>query len=98
MTADAAGDNDLGLSPVAPYRVVNIGNGSPVRLLAFIEAIEKCIGRPAIRNYLPMQLGDVPSTFADSELLVKLTGFRPSMPVAEGVERFVKWYRDYYNV
>lgn len=91
-------DDDLGLSPVAPFRVVNIGNGSSVRLLAFIDAIEKCIGRPAIRNYLPMQPGDVPSTFADAELLVKLTGFRPSTPVAEGVARFIAWYRDYYNI
>ena len=91
-------DDDLGLSPAAPFRVVNIGNGSPVQLLAFIDAIEKRIGRPAIRNYLPMQPGDVPSTFADAELLVKLTGFRPSTPVAEGVARFVAWYRDYYNI
>ena len=77
------------MSPVAPFRVVNIGNGSPVRLLAFIEAIEKSIGRPSIRNYMPMQPGDVPSTFADAELLVKLTGFRPSTPASEGVARFV---------
>jgi UDP-glucuronate 4-epimerase len=91
-------DDDLGLSPAAPFRVVNIGNGSPVRLLAFIEAIEKCIGRTAKRNYLPMQPGDVPSTFASAELLVKLTGFRPSTPAAEGVAKFVAWYRDFYNV
>jgi len=91
-------DDDLGLSPAAPYRVVNIGNGSPIRLLNFIEAIEKSVGRPSIRNYLPMQAGDVPTTFADAELLVKLTGFRPSTPISDGVAKFVAWYRDYYRV
>ncbi|MBS7697983.1 MULTISPECIES: NAD-dependent epimerase [unclassified Chelatococcus] len=92
---EAAGH--LGLSPVAPYRVVNIGNGEPVRLTAFIEAIEQAIGRPAIRNYMPMQPGDVPATFADASLLERLTGFRPATPVALGVKRFVAWYRDYFN-
>jgi UDP-glucuronate 4-epimerase len=91
-------DDDLGLSPAAPFRVVNIGNGDPVRLLAFIEAIETSTGRPAIRNYLPMQPGDVPATFADTSLLRRLTGFQPATPVSIGVERFVAWYRDYYRV
>jgi UDP-glucuronate 4-epimerase len=91
-------DDELGLSPAAPFRIVNIGNGSPVRLLAFIEAIEKSLGRKAIRNYMPMQPGDVPSTFANADLLVKLTGFRPATPVLDGVAKFVAWYRDYYNV
>jgi UDP-glucuronate 4-epimerase len=91
-------DDDLGLSPAAPFRVVNIGNGNPVRLLAFIEAIETSIGRKAIRNYLPMQPGDVPATFADTSLLRRLTGFQPATPVSSGVDRFVAWYRDYYRV
>ena len=91
-------DDDLGLSPVAPFRVVNIGNGDPVRLLAFIEAIEASIGKTAIRNYLPMQPGDVPATFADTGLLRRLTGFQPATPVATGVDRFVAWYREYYRV
>ena len=91
-------DDDLGLSPVAPFRVVNIGNGDPVRLLAFIEAIEASIGKTAIRNYLPMQPGDVPATFADTSLLRRLTGFQPATPVASGVDRFVAWYREYYRV
>ena len=82
-------DDDLGLSPVAPFRVVNIGNGDPVRLLAFIEAIEASIGKTAIRNYLPMQPGDVPATFADTGLLRRLTGFQPATPVSSGVDRFV---------
>jgi len=83
---------------VAPFRVVNIGNGDPVRLLAFIEAIEASIGKTAIRNYLPMQPGDVPATFADTGLLRRLTGFQPATPVASGVDRFVAWYREYYRV
>ena len=91
-------DDDLGLSPAAPYRVVNIGNGQPVRLLTFIEAIEKCVGKRAQRNYLPMQPGDVPSTSADTKLLDRLTGFRPSTPVNRGVAEFVAWYRDYYGL
>ena len=91
-------DDDLGLSPAAPFRVVNIGNGDPVGLLAFIEAIEASTGRPAIRNYLPMQPGDVTATFADTRLLRRLTGFQPATPVSTGVERFVAWYRDYYRV
>jgi Nucleoside-diphosphate-sugar epimerases len=91
-------DDDLGLSPAAPFRVVNIGNGDPVGLLAFIEAIEASTGRTAIRNYLPMQPGDVPATFADTSLLRRLTGFQPATPVSTGVERFVAWYRDYYRV
>jgi UDP-glucuronate 4-epimerase len=91
-------DDTLGLSPAAPYRVVNIGNGNPVRLLAFIEAIEKSIGRPAVRNYLPMQPGDVPSTFADARLLERLTGFRPNTPLSKGVAEFVAWYREYNRI
>jgi UDP-glucuronate 4-epimerase len=90
-------DEDLGLSPAAPYRVVNIGNGQPVRLLTFIEAIEKSIGKPAQRNYLPMQPGDVPATYADTTL-ERLTGFRPSTSVSRGVAEFVAWYRDYYGI
>ena len=88
----------LGLSPAAPYRVVNIGNGQPVGLLTFIEAIENSIGKRSVRNYLPMQPGDVPATFADTGLLERLTGFRPNTPVAKGVAEFVAWYRAYYGV
>ena len=91
-------DEDLGLSPAAPYRVVNIGNGQPVRLLTFIEAIEKSIGKPAQRNYLPMQPGDVPATCADTTLLDRLTGFRPSTSVTRGVAEFVLGAADYYGI
>jgi len=86
------------LSPAAPFRVVNIGNSEKVRLLDFIEAIETEIGRQAIRNMMPMQTGDVPATWADATLLQRLTGYRPQTPFREGVARFVRWYRDYYDI
>lgn len=86
------------LSAVAPFRVVNIGNSDKVKLLDFIDAIESEIGKPAIRNYMGMQLGDVPATWANADLLHTLTGYRPKTDVREGVKRFVKWYRDYYSV
>lgn len=89
---------DDSLSPAAPFRVVNIGNSDKVRLLDFIEAIEQELGRKAIRNYMPMQTGDVPATWADASLLERLTGDRPRTPVREGVAHFVRWYRDYYRV
>jgi UDP-glucuronate 4-epimerase len=88
----------LGASPAAPFRVVNVGNGDPVSLMSFIEAIEQSVGRVSNRIYLPMQPGDVPRTFASTELLQRLTGFKPDTPVTIGVKRFVNWYRDYYNV
>jgi UDP-glucuronate 4-epimerase len=91
-------DDDLGLSPAAPFRVVNIGNGQPVQLLDYVEAAETAIGKKAVRNYMPMQQGDVPRTFADSSLLKKLTGFQPSTPVETGVRNFVRWYREYHNI
>jgi UDP-glucuronate 4-epimerase len=91
----ATGDS---LSPVAPHRIVNIGNSDKVRLLDFITAIEEECGREAIRNYLPMQQGDVPATWADASLLRQLTGYAPQTPVREGVRQFVAWYRDYYGV
>ncbi len=85
------------LSPVAPFRLVNIGLGEPVQLLDFIAEIERCVGRPAIRNYLPMQPGEVTATFANTRLLQALTGFQPQVRVAEGVANFVAWYREYYG-
>lgn len=90
----APGDS---LSPVAPYRVVNIGNSDKVRLLDFVEAIEAALGRRAIRNYMDMQPGDVPATWADGTLLHSLTGYRPQTDFRDGVGRFVAWFRDYYG-
>ncbi|MBO6601635.1 MULTISPECIES: NAD-dependent epimerase/dehydratase family protein [Paracoccaceae] len=91
----AEGDS---LSPVAPWRVVNIGNSEPVQLMDFIAAIEDAIGKPAIRNMMDMQPGDVPATWADADLLHRLTGYTPQTKVADGVARFVAWYRDFYDV
>lgn len=84
------------LSPVAPYRVVNIGNGESVPLMAFIAAIEDATGRKAILDMQPIQPGDVPATWADTSLLQRLTGYRPATPVAEGVREYVDWFRSYY--
>jgi UDP-glucuronate 4-epimerase len=83
------------LSPVAPFRIVNIGNSQKVRLLDFVDAIEDCLGKKAIRNYMEMQKGDVPATWADATLLQALTGYRPQTDVREGIARFVEWYRDW---
>jgi UDP-glucuronate 4-epimerase len=85
------------LSPVAPYRIVNIGNSSKVRLEDFIEAIERATGKQAIRNYMDMQPGDIPATWADCTLLQRLTGYQPQTDIRDGMERFVEWYREYYG-
>jgi UDP-glucuronate 4-epimerase len=91
----AQGDS---LSPVAPFRIVNIGNSDKVRLEDFIDAIEQELGRRAIRNYMDMQPGDVPATWADAALLRALTGYAPQTDIREGVRRFVAWYREYFKV
>ena len=80
----------------APYRVFNIGNNQPVELMAYIEALETCLGQTAIKNFLPLQPGDVPATEADASELEAATGFAPCTPVSEGIKRFVEWYRAYY--
>ncbi|HEY4771584.1 MAG TPA: NAD-dependent epimerase/dehydratase family protein, partial [Steroidobacteraceae bacterium] len=81
----------------APFRLYNIGNNSPVELLRYIEVIEKCLGKKAQKNLLPLQPGDVPDTFADIDDLVRDTGYRPATPIETGVQRFVEWYCDYYK-
>lgn len=86
------------LSPAAPFRIVNIGNSDKVRLLDFIEAIEEEVGIAAVRNYMDMQMGDVPATWADASLLQALTGYTPQTDFRTGVRNFVNWYRDYYRV
>ena len=85
------------LSPVAPFRIVNIGNSEPVKLLDFIDMVEEQLGKAAIRNYLPMQPGDVRATWADASLLRELTGYQPQVSVRDGVTAFVGWFRDYYR-
>jgi len=89
-------DPDPGTSP-APYRIYNIGNNNPVKLMDFIEAIETALGRKAQREMLPLQPGDVPATYADVDALQQAVGFRPSTPLKTGVERFITWYREYYQ-
>ena len=78
-----------------PWRIFNIGNGRPIRLTDFIDELEQRLGRRAVRNLLPLQPGDVPSTHAEIEDLVAVTGFRPQTPVSEGIRKFVDWYRQY---
>jgi UDP-glucuronate 4-epimerase len=85
-------------SLVAPFRVVNIGNSKPHQLLDFINAIEESIGLKAVKNFMPMQAGDVPATWADTTLLEMLTGYVPTTDIANGVQNFVDWYREYYSV
>lgn len=85
------------LSPVAPFRIVNIGNSDKVRLLDFIDAIEDKLGIKAQRNYMGMQTGDVPATWADCTLLNTLTGYQPQTNFRDGIGSFVEWFRDYYG-
>ncbi len=82
----------------APYRLYNIGNNQPVELMYFIETLEKALGREAKKNFLPLQPGDVPATYADIDDLTEAVGFRPSTPIEKGIQRFVDWYLDYYPV
>jgi UDP-glucuronate 4-epimerase len=83
-------------SSYAPYKIYNIGNNQPVELMHFIEVLESCLGRKAVKNLLPIQAGDVPATFADVDDLMRDTGFRPSTSIEQGIQRFVDWYREYY--
>ena len=85
------------LSPVAPFRVVNIGNNKPVELIDFISEIEKATGTPAVQNLIEMQAGEVPATWADTALLEALTGYVPRTDIKTGVKAFVDWYQDYYG-
>jgi len=81
----------------APYRVYNIGNNNPVELMYFIACIEKAVGREAKKNFLPLQPGDVPKTYANVDALVNDVGFKPSTPIEVGIPRFIEWYRSYYG-
>lgn len=92
-----SGDRPDPATSYAPWRVFNIGNNQPVKLMRYIEVLEQCLGRKAIVELLPMQPGDVPATIADVGDLERATGFRPHTPVEEGVAKFVSWYRDYYH-
>ena len=94
---DWSGKDPDPATSLAPYRVYNIGNNTSVNLLDFIAAIENALGRKAQINMLPMQAGDMEETYADIEALSEAVGFRPSTPIEEGIEKFVRWYRDYYQ-
>ncbi|MBL6841450.1 MAG: GDP-mannose 4,6-dehydratase [Pelagibacterales bacterium] len=85
------------LSPVAPFRVVNIGNSEKIKLIDFINAIEESLNKKATRNYMPMQKGDVTETWADASLLQKLTNYKPKTNYKDGIKNFVKWYRKHYQ-
>jgi len=93
-----SGDNPDPSTSYAPYRLYNIGNNNPVELLKFIEVIEDCLGRKAEKNFLPIQAGDVPATYADIDDLIKDVGFKPSTPIEEGIKKFVGWYKEYYKI
>ncbi|MCD4665583.1 MAG: NAD-dependent epimerase/dehydratase family protein, partial [Bacteroidales bacterium] len=85
-------------SSKAPYKIYNIGNNSPVRLMDFIEAIEKAIGKKAIKNLLPLQPGDVPASHAYIDDLIKDFNYKPSTSIEEGINKFIKWYLDFYKI
>jgi len=84
-------------SSSAPFRLYNIGNHQPVQLMRYIEVIEECLGRKATRNFLPLQPGDVPETYADIDDLVRDAGYRPATPIEVGVRKFVDWFCEYYH-
>lgn len=81
----------------APYRLYNIGNNKPVHLMRFIEVLEETLGKKAQKNFLPMQPGDVPDTYADITDLERDVGYRPSTPIDVGIAKFVSWYKDYFR-
>ena len=91
-----SGDRPNPATSNAPYRIYNIGNNNPVELMHFIVCIEKALGRKAKKNFLPMQLGDVPATYANVDALVAAVDFKPATPIEVGIERFIAWYRSYY--
>ena len=88
---------DDSLSPVAPFRILNIGNTKKIYLLDFINTLEKELRKKIKRNYLPMQKGDVHSTLSDSNLLKRITGYNPKTSYKIGIKKFINWYLSYYN-
>ena len=98
-TANSAwtGDQPDPATSSAPFRIYNIGNNAPVELSRYIEVLEDCLGRKAVKNLLPLQAGDVPDTFADVEDLVRDVGYKPATAVEVGIRRFVDWYLEYYK-
>lgn len=95
---DWDGDSPDSGTSKAPYRLYNIGNNQPVELGYFIEVLEKCLGKKAIQNLLPLQPGDVPVTYADVDDLMRDTGFKPATRIEDGIARFVDWYKKFYRL
>ena len=93
-----ASENPDPASSFSPYRIYNIGNNNPVHLLTFIETLEKCLGKQAIKNLLPLQPGDVPDTYADVSDLVLDLGYKPATPLENGIKNFVEWYKGFYKI
>jgi UDP-glucuronate 4-epimerase len=92
-----SGENPDPATSAAPFKLYNIGNNNPVKLLNLIEVLEACLGKKAKKNFLPIQPGDVPATFADVENLIKDVDFKPTTPIEEGVKKFVGWYQEYFR-
>lgn len=95
--SDWSSNSPEAATSTAPYKIYNLGNNSPVELMTFIEVIEKALGKTVEKNFLPIQPGDVLSTYADVDDLIKDVGFKPATPIEEGIHRFVQWYREYYK-
>ncbi|MEA5619742.1 NAD-dependent epimerase [Cronbergia sp. UHCC 0137] len=93
----AKNESEIKTPSQVPYKLYNIGNNQPVSLMRFIEVIEQTLGKEAQKNLLPMQPGDVPSTYADVDDLIKDVGFKPDTPIEKGIAQFIQWYREYYN-
>ena len=85
------------MSPVAPFRIINIGNSNKVKLLDLIEILESCLKMKANKNFMPIQPGDVESTWANSDLLYSLIQYRPDTKIEDGIKSFVSWYQEFYN-
>ena len=92
-----SGDAPDPATSYAPYKLYNIGNNNPVKLMEFIAVIEKALGKKAKKEFLDLQPGDVPATYADIDDLIKDVGFKPETPIETGIERFIAWYKDYYS-
>ena len=93
-----SGENPDPGTSTAPWRVYNIGNNRPVELINYIDVLEKCLGKKAEKNLLPLQPGDVPDTFADVEDLIQDTGYKPTTTIDEGIKKFVEWYLEYHEI
>jgi len=93
-----SGDTPDSATSLAPFKLYNIGSNNPIQLMRYIEILEECLGKSAIKNMLPMQPGDVPATYADIDALVDDVGYKPQTKIEDGIKNFVEWYRDYYSV